>query len=210
MLTIITHRLIKRSFAVMAIPVVFTCTSEEPEPVIPSTIINSIERVELPERNGTPPATTSGVPHHQIGVDPVPEVNDELFRRVFSIPGIESQPSVISNWDGIWVSEQLEITVPDAIIDEREFGHIHFDGSLHIFLEPDRAIEAIKTGWAVAHPYAVQQQDVAPGLESRDWEGFVMLYTPQSLEELNVTFQLIVDSFNYVTGQGLIATDYYE
>ena len=198
----INHRGIKHLIAALAILMVFACTSDEPEAVISGTIVYTIEKVELPERDGTPPATTSGVPHHQIGVDPVPEVNDELFRRVFSIPGIESQPSVIGSWDGIWVSEQLVIMVQDAIIGEREFGHIHEDGSLHIFLEPDRAIEAIKTGWAVAHPYAVQRRD--------GWEGFVMLYTPQSIDELNVTFQLIVDSFNYVTGQGHIATDYYD
>jgi phospholipase/carboxylesterase len=199
---LINHRSIKHLIAALAILMVFACTSDEPEPVIPGTIVSTIEQVELPERDGTPPATTSGVPHQQIGVDPVPEVNDELFRRVFSIPGVESQPSVVAGWDGIWVSEQLEIMVQDAIIGEREFGHIHHDGSLHIFLEPDRAIEAIKTGWAVAHPYAVQRRD--------GWEGFVMLYTPQSIVELNVTFQLIVDSFNYVTGQELIATDYYD
>ena len=214
MLSIITHFInhsgIKHSIVAMAIPMVFACTSDEPEPVISGTIVYTIEKVELPERDGTPPATTSGVPHHQIDVDPVPEVNDELFRRVFSIPGIESQPSVIGSWDGIWVSEQLQIIVQDAIISEREFGHIHYDGSLHIFLEPDRAIEAIKTGWAVAHPFAVQQGDASPDPNSQDWEGFVMLYTPQSIDELNVTFQLIVDSFNYVTGQGLIATDYYD
>ncbi len=196
------HRGIKHLIAALAILMVFACTSDDPEAVISGTIVYTIEKVELPVRDGTPPATTSGVPHQQIGVDPVPEVNDELFRRVFSIPGIESQPSVVAGWDGIWVSEQLEIMVQEAIIGEREFGHIHHDGSLHIFLEPDRAIEAIKTGWAVAHPYAVQRRD--------GWEGFVMLYTPQSIDELNVTFQLIVDSFNYVTGQGLIATDYYD
>ena len=28
-----------------------------------------------------------------------------------------------------------------------------------------------------------------------------MLYTPRSLEELNVVFQLIVESYNFVTGR---------
>ncbi len=37
-----------------------------------------------------------------------------------------------------------------------------------------------------------------------------MLYTPRSMEELDVTFQLIVDGFNFVTGQNIQATDYYD
>jgi len=37
-----------------------------------------------------------------------------------------------------------------------------------------------------------------------------MLYTPQSMEELDVTFQLIVDGYNFVTGQKIKAIDYYD
>ena len=36
-----------------------------------------------------------------------------------------------------------------------------------------------------------------------------MLYTPLSMEELRVTFQLIVESYNYVTGRDLRAADFY-
>jgi phospholipase/carboxylesterase len=35
-----------------------------------------------------------------------------------------------------------------------------------------------------------------------------MLYTPQSMDELEVTFQLIVDGYNYVTGKNVAAKDY--
>jgi len=91
--------------------------------------------------------------------------------------------------------------VPDALIGGREFAHIHNDGSLHIFLELSRSHEAVRTCWAIFHPFAVQHLD--------GWDGFVMLYTPQSINELNVTFQLIVDGYNYVTGRNLLATDYY-
>ena len=38
--------------------------------------------------------------------------------------------------------------------------------------------------------------------------GFVMLYTPQSMAELEVTFQLIVDGYNCVTGKKVHAKDY--
>ena len=160
-----------------------------------------VAKVELPERSGPRPETTLGVPHVQIGVEPVSEVNEELFRRVYSLPGIEQRPSVVAGWQGLWIDEQVTVFEPEALIGGREFAHIHNDGSLHIFLDPVRGIEAVETGWAIFHPFAVQRLE--------GWRGFVMLYTPQSFDELDVTFQLIVDGYNYVTGQSILATDYY-
>lgn len=165
------------------------------------TTSNVVTIVELPKRSGSRPETTTGVPHIQIGVELVPDVHEELFRRVYSIPGIENRPSVVGGWEGLWLTEEVTVSTPEAIIDGREFAHIHDDGSLHIFLERSRSNQAVGTCWAIFHPYAVQQLD--------GWDGFVMLYTPQSIEELNVTFQLIVDGYNYVTGKNLVATDFY-
>jgi hypothetical protein len=34
-------------------------------------------------------------------------------------------------------------------------------------------------------------------------EGMVMLYTPLDMDELNVVFGLILDSYNFVTGSSL-------
>lgn len=189
---------------------IVSCKKDEPEMDIPEYIDQS---VEIPKRSGMRPETTTDIPHVQIDVEPVPEVNEELIRRVYSVPGIEDRPSVIGGWQGLWISEDVTIVKPNAIIEEREFAHIHNDGSLHIFLEPSRSHEAVDSCWAVFHPYALQflesleQPEPEEGLET--WHGFVMLYTPQSIEELNVTFQLIVDGYNYVTRQNLIATDYY-
>ena len=152
-----------------------------------------MQYVKLPVRPGPRPETTHNIPHVQIGVEVVPVVNDEMARKVYSIPGIEDRASVIASWRGMWLSDSLTILRPEAIIGGREFGHIHHDGSLHIFLEPDRADEAVETGWAVHHPFAVGNSD--------GWDGFVMLYTPQSLDELEVTMQLIIDGYNFVTGQ---------
>lgn len=147
----------------------------------------------LPIRSNPRPQTTESVPHVQIGVELVPEVHDEMVRKVYAIPGVEDLPSVIGSWRGLSLSEDVTIRINDAVLGDRELGHIHHDGSLHIFLEPSRADQAVDSGWAVHHPYAIQGQI--------GWDGFVMLYTPQSLEELDVTFQLIVDAYNYVTAQ---------
>ena len=49
----------------------------------------------------------------------------------------------------------------------------------------------MEAGWAEPHPIAVYMGH----------EGMVMLYTPRTMEELNVIFQLVVDAYNYVTGR---------
>ena len=159
--------------------------------------------VPLPKRTSPRPETTLDVPHVQIGVEPVPTVNKELFRRVYSISGIENRRSIISlpGTRGLWLSEKVSLEHPEVIVAGREFAHIHPDGSLHISLPPARALEAVEAGWAIQHPFASQR---------KGWEGFVMLYTPQSMEELDVIFQLIVDGYNFVTGQKIQATDYYD
>ena len=38
-------------------------------------------------------------------------------------------------------------------------------------------------------------------------EGMVMLYTPRTMEELDVIFQLVVDSYNFVTGRSVKTAD---
>ena len=94
-----------------------------------------VPTITLPQREGERPLTTNGIPHVQIGVDFIPEVNQELYRRVYAISGVEQLPSVIGGWQGLSITHDVNIIVKDAILGGREFGHIHDDGSLHIFLE---------------------------------------------------------------------------
>ena len=157
--------------------------------------------VPLPQRLGERPRTTGGVPHQQIGIEPVSDINDTLFRWVASLPNIELQPSISSlpGATGIWVTQGTAIAEPQAILNGREFTHIHPDGSLHAPLPIGRALEAVEMGWAERHPWAEQREG---------WEGLVMLYTPQSEADLEIVFQLIVESYNFVTGQFEVATDY--
>lgn len=147
------------------------------------------------------PHTSSHVPHVQVGVEPVPEVDAELLRRVSALPAVDIRPTIISlpGAKGLWLLEGSPLARPDVIVRGREFAHIHPDGSLHASLPPARAREAVDAGWAAWHPWARTR---------KGWDGFVMLYTPQSMQELEVTFQLIVDSYNLVTGQGVDASDY--
>lgn len=154
----------------------------------------------LPKRATPPPETSTRVPHVQLWVKAVPEVSAELLRRVAALPKVEIRPTVVSlpGAKGFWLLEELALSRPDVIVGGREFAHMHPDGSLHASLSPERAREAVKAGWAVRHPWADKR---------RGWEGFVLLFTPQSMEELDVTFQLIVDGYNFVTGKSVRAKD---
>jgi phospholipase/carboxylesterase len=93
---------------------------------------------------------------------------------------------------GFQLNADVSLAQPDAIVGGREFAHVHPDGSLHASLEPELARAAVSTGWATPHPWADQR----PG-----WEGFVMIYTPTTQEELDVVLQLIRESYTYVTGR---------
>lgn len=153
---------------------------------------------QLPTRRGPRPETTGAVPHTQIGVDPVPEVDEQLRRRAFALPDVQNRPTIISQPGarGLWLDDDLPLARPELILRGREFSHIHPDGSLHAPLPVDRALEAVQAGWAELHPW-VDLEEFPDGL--------VLLYTPQSLEELEVTLGLLVESYNLVTGRDVAA-----
>jgi phospholipase/carboxylesterase len=132
------------------------------------------------------------MPHTQIGIEPVPAVNAELYRRAFSLPGVTNRPTVVSipGARGLWLDEAIPLAHPEVIVAGREFTHIHPDGSMHLTLPADRAREAIAMGWAELHPIARQL----------DMDGLVLVYTPRSFDELEVLWALVLDAYEYVTG----------
>ena len=154
----------------------------------------------LPERAWPRTQTSGVVPHVQLNVNPIVAVNDELFRRAYLLPGVEDRPTVVSlpGGRGMWLNDDVDLARPDAVLVGREFAHIHADGSLHAPLSVERAMEVHEKGWGELHPWAG---------ERAGFDGFVMLYTPLSMEELDITFQLIVESYNYVTGGTIQASD---
>lgn len=171
-----------------------------PEPTPETQNEPELDFAPLPQRSGPVTQTSGEVPHVQIGVDLVPAVNDELHRLAFALPDVENRPTIVSlpGARGMWLSDEIILSHPEVIVSGREFAHIHPDGSLHLPLPYERALEAVEKGWAERHPWA----------DERDgWEGFVMLFTPQSMAELDVTFQLILDSYNFVTGRSITLDD---
>ena len=146
----------------------------------------------LPERSGPRIRTSGRVPHVQIGVKPVKLINMELFRLVFTLPGLEQRPTIVSlaGATGMWLADDVPVVRRKAIVAGREFSHIHSDGSLHTPLPLSRALEVEEKGWGERHPWADRNDG---------WEGLVMLYSASTRDELNVLLQLITESYNHVT-----------
>ncbi len=150
----------------------------------------------LPLRETPIPQTTNGVPHVQIGVQPVPELSQALLNRVGRFPGVNLGATRVSlpGAVGFQLEGDMTLAHPEVIVGGREFAHLHPDGSLHASLEPDLARAAIAAGWAIAHPWASERDG---------WEGFVMIYTPTTEDELGVVIHLVEQSYSFVTGTSL-------
>ncbi|NKB33239.1 MAG: hypothetical protein GKR91_09080 [Pseudomonadales bacterium] len=157
----------------------------------------------LTNRGGVRPETTDGVPHFQISAEPVPDVVTEMYRRIFSLPGLEQRATSVSGTfsgsQDMWVNEDIEIIHPEVSLLGQPIGHIHPDSTMHLSLDPLRAADAVDARWAVFHPNAAQE----------GWEGYILIYAPRFIHELDSIFQIITDSYNYLTGQNFQATDYY-
>lgn len=152
--------------------------------------------VALPVREGDRRETTHGVPHIQLDAVPVPDVDTELRRRVYLLPGVEERESELSlpGTSSLWLADDIDIVRSDVLLSGREIAHIHPNGSLHVWLPVDRAKEVAETKWGELHPW-VGREDF--------WDGMAMIYTPESAEDLEVTMRLIVDAYNYITGADL-------
>ena len=157
--------------------------------------------VALPTREGRRRETTLGVPHIQTDAVLVEELDAELRRRVFSLPGVEDRLSELSLGDtrSLWFADDIDLMRPEILQSGREFAHIHPNGSLHVWLPVDRAFEVATTKWGELHPW-VGREDF--------WNGLVMIYTPESLDDVDVTMLLVVDAYNYVAGTTLDPADF--
>ena len=147
---------------------------------------------ELPVKESPRPKTTTGIPHIQLDVAPVSNLSAQLLEHVKQMPGVELRNTNVgrAGSTGFWVAENTPLARPESIIRGREFAHCHPDGSLHASLPPKLAIQAVEAGWAIHHPWAANK---------RGLEGFVMIYTPTSEQELEVVVQLVEQSHRYVT-----------
>lgn len=149
----------------------------------------------LPRRPTERPLMTTSVPHMQVSVTPRISVHDQLFRSVFALPDVENRPAGVVGARTIWLPETIAGRTRQDGPRNDVVGHIHADGSLHVNLPEDRVRDVVNARWGARHP------------SLRD---YVMLFTPQSMAELAVTYRLVVESYNRATGRELAAGDYLD
>lgn len=67
------------------------------------------KKESMPNREGPRPATTTGIPHMQIGINSTPIFTEKLLQQIAEILGVELRETVMSlpGAKGFWLSEKL-------------------------------------------------------------------------------------------------------
>ena len=153
-------------------------------------------RLNLPQRSGPKPDTTSSLPHSQLTQHGPDYVIDKLRDWCFSLPNVDNEESGISVpgaralvlHDGATCNHQ-------AFMIGREFAHIHphpDNGSMHVKLPAEDALDVIDKGWGESH-YLVTQGHLPVGL--------VMVFSPRDEAELETVKTIVGCSYEYATGE---------
>jgi phospholipase/carboxylesterase len=147
----------------------------------------------LPTRQGDRPETGPEVPHLQLTQTSPPQIKEELRQWMdTTLPGTvsgRSEISVPSTWavllDKAAPAKGARLFLPRG---DREFAHLHADGSLHLALDPADHPVFLASGWGEKHPLYDRGVNV------------VMLYAPRDHTELEVAKKVIAASYQYATG----------
>ena len=154
-----------------------------------------MDDLRIPARKGVKPRTTATNPHQQLDQNAPPELQEKLFDRGLSLPGVITLPSRISvkGARGFLVAPDRPMGPPDAFMIGREFAHLHppYDGSMHLRLPSPAIEELIAKGWGELHPSA--PQGFAPGKT-------VLVWGPRDAAELETVWEVLCCSHAYATG----------
>ena len=151
----------------------------------------------LPDRAGPRPRISVTIPQQQISDNAPPELQEKLFARLSALADVDTGQSAISVPGARgFVLTRTHTTGPEQaflVPQVREFAHLHpgHDGSLHVALPVGLAADAIRHGWAVAHPLA--------GI--RLTPGMVLVYGPRDERELDIVTAIVSTSHAWATGE---------
>lgn len=151
----------------------------------------------IPERRGPRPAAHAGLPHQQLDQIAPWELQQALWSRMVTLPGVRATGSPMSLPDtrALQLDRALANGPEVAFAPDggTEFAHLHGrpDGSLHMFLPTEAAEAAIVAGWAEFHPYVLK------GLLARH---YVMIYGPRDAEEVDIAFRFVQLSRDFAAG----------
>jgi uncharacterized protein (TIGR00369 family) len=146
----------------------------------------------VPARRGSRPKTTQPSheqpgPHQQLSDIAPRDLQEELLRRVRTLPAVEVGWSAISvpHARGFHLKPQAAKGPPEAFQRGSEFGHLHpeHDGSLHLSLPPALYKEVLRAGWGEPHPIS----------------GSMLIFGPRDEVELEVVWRLVKASYSWAT-----------
>lgn len=153
--------------------------------------------LNLPQREGPKPETTSRLPHSQVTQHGPDHIIDKLHGWCFSLPSVANEESGISVPGArALVLHQGKDCNHEAFMCGREFAHIHphpDNGSMHLKLNAEDAQAVIDTGWGESH-YLVTQGHYPMGL--------VMVFSPRDEAELETVKTIVTRSYEYATDAG--------
>jgi uncharacterized protein (TIGR00369 family) len=150
------------------------------------------ERWTVPRRRGPPPETTHPSheqhgPHQQLSDIAPRELQEELLRRVRTLPEVEVGWSAISvpYARGFHLKPHAAKGPAEAFQRGSEFGHLHpeHDGSLHLNLPAVLYDEVLRAGWGEPHPFG----------------GTMLVFGPRDEVELEVVWRLVQASYTWAT-----------
>jgi phospholipase/carboxylesterase len=159
--------------------------------ITPSNRPNS-DRWTVPVRRGPRPKTTHPTreqpgPHQQLSDIAPRDLQEELLRRVRTLPEVEVGWSAISvpYARGFHLKPHAAKGPAEAFQRGSEFGHLHpeHDGSLHLTLPPALYDEVLQAGWGEPHPIS----------------GTMLVFGPRDEVELEVVWRLVCASYNWAT-----------
>jgi uncharacterized protein (TIGR00369 family) len=149
-------------------------------------------RWTVPIRRGPPPKTTHPTreqpgPHQQLSDVAPRHLQDELLRRVRTLPEVEVGWSAISvpYARGFHLKPHAAKGPAEAFQRGSEFGHLHpeHDGSLHLNLPLALYDEVLRAGWGEPHPIS----------------GTMLVFGPRDEAELEVVWRLVRASYDWAT-----------
>lgn len=158
------------------------------------------DSLNLKPRIGEKPETTSKLPHAQRTDHGPDDVIKKLHAFCFSLPGVNNKQSGISVPGArALVMDSTCACNPKAFMIGREFAHIHpspDNGSMHIQLPKDDALEVIAKGWGEDH-YLVTLGHLPQGL--------VLLFSPRNDDELEIIKTIVLRGHSYACKKEIAA-----
>lgn len=149
----------------------------------------------LPERTGEAPVTGATVPHLQHSQTSPPEYVEVLMAwATESLPDVRETPTQISvaTTRALWLDESVAAANSDSFMPpfgNREFAHVHADGSMHLCVSDSSVSEIISKNWGELHPFKNQ------GVNE------VLFFAPRNKQEISLAKQAIIESYRYATGR---------